>query len=205
MLDETVLANHVAWLRQKVVDTPYVCHDDDDELMCAILDMELKRRNINLTVAEINTIVNLKRSISHHLGDFWQRILGDAPGWTNLGIGDESGCDIKHNERRIVIELKNKMTTMNSSSKAAVMKKLQKQQEVGNTAILGIINGKGNMTMDKSTGIPVATGAALFDIVYNNRTIFAQVVDGVKRMWSETTDDVDALAEEFMQKAMVNE
>jgi hypothetical protein len=195
-----MLAKHVTWLRTKIIDTPYVCHDEDDALMCAILEMELKRRNINLTVAEINSIVNLKRSISHHLGDFWQRVLGDAPGWENLGVGDDTGCDIRNAEQNIVIELKNKMTTMNSSSKAAVMKKLQKQQELGNKAILGIVNGNGKTTIDKSTGIPVATGADLFDIVYGNR--FTEVIDGVKRLWAE--GDIDALAEEFMQKAMVN-
>jgi hypothetical protein len=197
------LTKHIDWLREKIVNTPYVCHDDDP-LMCVILEMELRRRNIPLSIDEVNTIVNLKRSISHHLGDFWQRILGDAPGWENLGVGDTTGCDIKNEEKKIIIELKNKINTMNSSSKSAVMSKLQKQQAGGYTAVLGIINDKkGKMVSDKTTGVTVATGDQLLTMVYGYN-IFDDVMAAVRTLWIKEPS-IDDLAAEFMGKAMVNE
>lgn len=200
------LSTHIDWLRKKITETPYASHDDEDELMRVILEMELRRRNIDLTIDDVNTIVNLKRSISHHLGDFWQRVLGDAPGWQDLGIGHNTGCDIRNDERKIVIELKNKMTTMNSSSKSSVLKKLQEQQDNGYTSFIGIVNGKGRTCIDKKTGIQTVIGAELFKLVYGSTSLLADVVTVVKEQWLKPTPyDIDALSQEFMQKAMVNE
>lgn len=126
-------------------------------------------------------------------------MLGDAPGWSDLGVGD-----IVNRDKKIIIELKNRMTTMNSSSKSDVMKKLQKQHDDGFTAILGIINGKPKTTVYKS-GVHVAIGKHLFNYVYGNTTdVFKDVIEGVKRVWMQT-GMIDQLADEFMQKAMVNE
>lgn len=200
------LDKHIDWLRKKITSSTYTSHDEDDELMCVILEMELKRQNINLTIQQVNTIVNLKRSISHHLGDFWQKILGDTPGWRDLGIGDTTGCDLINEENMIVIELKNRMSTMNSSSKSAVFSKLQKQQEYGYTGVLGIINGNPKKSVDKRSGVTVATGEELFKIVCGNtNNLFTDVMDAVKRLWIQQDDKVDALATEFMQKALINE
>lgn len=197
------LDKHIEWLRNKIIKSPYVSHDEEDDLMRTILEMELKRQRIDLTIEQVNDIVNLKRSISHHLGDFWQRVLGDAPGWCDLGVGDATGCDIINNDKKIVIELKNKMRTMNSSSKSAVLKKLQKQQEGGYTAVLGLINGKAQTCIDKQSGVTVATGEELFKMVYGDaNNLFRDVMEGVKRLWMPC--DCDALADEFMQKALVN-
>lgn len=47
------LDKNIAWLKRKITETPYASHDEDDELLQVILEMELKRRNINLTIEEV--------------------------------------------------------------------------------------------------------------------------------------------------------
>jgi hypothetical protein len=65
------------------------------------------------------------KSVNNTIGEFHQMLLGGVPGWTDLGIGDESHLDLKKDDDTIFLELKNKENTVNSDSKKQVRKKLE--------------------------------------------------------------------------------
>lgn len=189
------IAKHVQWLRGKITASTYKTHDEQDPVMQKLLQMELKQRGINITMEQVLEIDRLKRSISQNLGDFWQRVLGDVPDWENLGIGHETGCDLINEKTKTVIELKNKWNTMNSSSRTAIIDKLVKQKEKGYTGIIGIINDKtvqGKVSTDKKSGITIASGAKLFELVcgYN---AYEDVMKNFEEYWNQEEDAVDSL------------
>ena len=158
---------HVEWLRDKVMASNYATYDNDDPVMQIMLECELKRRGLGITLKQLEELDRLKRSISQHLGEFWQRTLADMDGWEDLGIGHESGCDLRNETTKHVIELKNKWNTMNSSSKTAIIQKLKVQNENGYTGVIGIINDKtksGTMRVDQN-GVIIASGEKLFSLV----------------------------------------
>jgi len=62
-------------------------------------------------------------------GYAWQIALGNFPGWKDLKVGDDSGLDIMNEEKQIIIELKNRNNTDNSSSKHRNLEKLAKYKK----------------------------------------------------------------------------
>ena len=65
------------------------------------------------------------KTINNKVGEFHQKLLGKVDGWFDLGTGDETEIYLKKEDNSIFIELKNKYNTMNSSSTAQCMKKLE--------------------------------------------------------------------------------
>ena len=76
------------------------------------------------------------------IGEIWQETLGNYNGYINLKSGHESGLDILSHENKIAIELKNRNTTDNSSSKVTNLKKLAqfKKNNPDYTCIYATIN-----------------------------------------------------------------
>jgi hypothetical protein len=83
--------------------------------------------------------IQIKRAWTMEWGNFHQKLMGSFPGWENYGNGHSTGCDIGNEQ--CVVEIKNNINTMNSSSKESVIRKLKIQKDLGKRAILVIING----------------------------------------------------------------
>lgn len=64
----------------------------------------------------------VQKTLQNAVGDFHQNILGSVPGWENPGRG--GGYDLINHERKILVEVKNKFNTMNSSSAESTYRKL---------------------------------------------------------------------------------
>jgi hypothetical protein len=60
------------------------------------------------------------------IGEIWQEVIGNYDGFINLKNGHETGLDILSNSRKIIIELKNRTSTDNSSSRKTNLSKLAK-------------------------------------------------------------------------------
>ena len=73
-----------------------------------------------------------------------QIVIGNFIGWTNLKTGHPSGLDCIKNDGSIIIELKNKYNTCNSSSGLTLLDKLAKYKipHPATRCIWGIINPK---------------------------------------------------------------
>ena len=101
--------------------------DDDSENTLHMKKEELKRKQITMKYGEI-----------------WQIVIGNFPGWENLGIGHETECDIRRLDNTAIVELKNKYNTCNSGSKKDLERKLTnyKLNNPNTECIWGIINEK---------------------------------------------------------------
>lgn len=165
---------HVEWLCNKIAGDTYVTRSEEDPLLSKIMEMEIQRRGWSVRLEEVKALDELKRSITQNLGHFWQRLLGDAPGWRDLGKGHTSGCDLLHAEENIVIELKNKYNTMNASSKVQTIRKLECMTAKGYTGYIGFIiteqGTEGYERTIKGSDVRILGGSALFRAIYGYDT-----------------------------------
>ncbi|MEQ8672564.1 MAG: Eco47II family restriction endonuclease [Aggregatilineales bacterium] len=65
-----------------------------------------------------------QKTVQNALGKFHEMILGRVNGWQHLGIGHETGLDLRNEEKTIYAELKNKYNTLNDDGNYAVREKL---------------------------------------------------------------------------------
>ena len=74
-----------------------------------------------------NKLLSLKEKHRQmKIGEIWQEIIGSYPEFINLKIGHITGLDLLSESRKIIIELKNRTNTDNSSSKKTNLDKLAK-------------------------------------------------------------------------------
>ncbi len=66
----------------------------------------------------------IQKTLQNYVGDFHQSVIGVIPGWENLKVG--SSIDLRCRDKKIIVEIKNKHNTMNSSSALAIYDKLQR-------------------------------------------------------------------------------
>ncbi len=64
-----------------------------------------------------------QKTLSNHLGDFHQQILGSLDGWESLSSGQM--VDIVNHDKKIIGEVKNKHNTLKGSDKAPMYSKLE--------------------------------------------------------------------------------
>jgi hypothetical protein len=65
-----------------------------------------------------------QKKLSNTIGEFHQNILGSCAGWENLGVGHESGVDLRTLDGSIYAEIKNKYNTIKGSSKIDALQHL---------------------------------------------------------------------------------
>lgn len=77
-------------------------------------------------------------------GELAQILIGNWIGWEDLKIGHSSGIDVRKKDNSIIMDVKNKWNTCNSSSQKALFDKLSKYKKENpeTRCIWGIINPK---------------------------------------------------------------
>lgn len=108
-------------------------------------------------------------------GNIAQISIGNFDGWEDLDIGHSSGLDCKKKDNSIVMEIKNKFNTCNSSSQKTLLDKLAKYKKENPTTrcIWAIANPKPNCQKMKETiiydGVEIEKiqGIELFKLVFN--------------------------------------
>jgi len=98
------------------------------------------------------------------IGEIWQEVIGNYENFINLKQGHETGLDVISNVRKIIIEIKNRTNTDNSSSKKNTLDKLSKfkQENPKYICIYANINDtteektlKGNIKNIKHNGVEI--------------------------------------------------
>lgn len=82
------------------------------------------------------------RQIQMKEGSIAQICIGNFDGFEDLGIGHYTGLDVRKTDNSMVIELKNRHNTCNSSSQKVLLDKLNKYSELNpeTQCIWGIVN-----------------------------------------------------------------
>ena len=96
-----------------------------------------------LDISKHNKLIILKeKQLQMNIGKIWQEIIGNYDGFINLKSHHNTGLDIISYEKKIIIELKNRTNTDNSSSKKTNLEKLAnfKKQHLDYTCIYATIN-----------------------------------------------------------------
>lgn len=90
----------------------------------------------------------LQKSQQMAHGIIWQEVIGKFIGWKDLETGHETGLDCIHEEKKIIMELKNSYNTHNSGSCKAFMDKLakHKKEHPDYRPIWGIVNAKNHIS-----------------------------------------------------------
>lgn len=65
-----------------------------------------------------------QKKLSNMIGEFHQNILGACDGWENLGVGHDTGVDLRNADGSIYAEIKNKYNTIKGSSKIDALRHL---------------------------------------------------------------------------------
>lgn len=115
------------------------------------------------------------------IGKIWQEILGSYRSFKNLGVGHYTGLDIISEELKIIIELKNRTNTDNSSSKKYNFMKLAKfkKDNPDYRCIYGCINcknkketlnGKNYIFSFQNTELEYICGYKLLELILEENT-----------------------------------
>lgn len=86
-----------------------------------ILDTEKSNNN--------KRIVLLEKQRQMKIGEIWQEAIGNYKSFHNLKNGDKSGLDIISYDRKIIMELKNRTNSDNTSSRKTNFDKLAKYKK----------------------------------------------------------------------------
>lgn len=78
------------------------------------------------TTIQFKTLVLQEKQRQMKIGEIWQEVIGNYDDFENLKIGHKTGLDILSENRKIIIELKNRTNTDNSSSRKSNFDKLSK-------------------------------------------------------------------------------
>jgi len=102
------------------------------------------RLDVNPSLGSFEKEIALR--LKHHQmcsGHIWQKAIGCHTNFIDLGTGHESGCDIMSVDKRIIMEVKNRTSTDNSSSRRRNLEKLatyKKDNPCCQEAVYGYVN-----------------------------------------------------------------
>ena len=71
-------------------------------------------------------------------GEIAQILIGNWYGWEDLKSGHSTGLDCRKLNNSVIMELKNKYNTCNSSSEKILLNKLAKYKERNSTRLYGL-------------------------------------------------------------------
>jgi hypothetical protein len=156
------------------------------ELFHDILDSETDRKNAY-------QYLRIKQRQMKY-GEIWQMVIGEYKDFTNLYVGHSSGLDVMSENRKIIMELKNRYNSDNQSSRKANHDKLVqfKSQNPEYQCVYGIINDKtpeGSIKVVKHCDVDITyySGNKLFEFLFGDdyNIIIPFVVENVREFSSQ--------------------
>ena len=150
-----------------------------EELPFDILDNEMDTQNLLISLRT--------KQKQMKYGEIWQMVIGNYDTFQDLRVGHHTGLDILSDERKIVIELKNRHNTDNASSRKSNFDKLAKfkNENPDYECIYGIINDKTIEGTIKEINhnnqtLKYYSGDKLFTYIFGNDKI--KVIEFIKRI-----------------------
>ena len=128
-----------------------------------------------------------QKALEGKMGDFHEELMGKFSGFETYPVGHSTGCDVGSIDGKIVMEVKNRDNTMNSSSGEAVIGKLSKNQAAGRRAILVEVNcpnGKVNRYGAPAT-IEVWNGQKTYEFLSGRESFFRDLQSTLEHVFRE--------------------
>lgn len=123
-------------------------------------------------------------------GEIAQIAIGNFYGWEDLGTGHPSGLDCRKKDNSVIMEIKNKYNTCNSTSQKGVLDKLSnyKKKNPNTRCVWAIINPKPKCKIlrekiiHNEVELEKIQGIELFKLVFNinNNDYSSEIIDFIK-------------------------
>ena len=115
------------------------------------------------------------------IGELWQKVIGSYKSFIDLGNNHESGLDIISYEKKIIIELKNRTNTDNSSSRKTNFDKLVRFKRkysdymciygnINDSKKINTLNGYRKIIIHDGIEIYQYVGMKLLELVFEDET-----------------------------------
>lgn len=170
---------YIITIKDKIQDYLKKTKYNDDILEDELLDNFIKNNPEGIKFSK-----RLKQ-LQMNAGNIWQIVIGNYNTFEDLKTGHSSGCDVKSNTRKIIIELKNRYNTDNASSRKSNLDKLVrfKKENPDWLCIYGIINdknkkGKEEIIKHNDFEITYLSGQKLMDLIFDKDREF--IIGAVK-------------------------
>jgi len=135
------------------------------------------------------------KSVEDKLGNMHEELMGKFPGYVCMRVGDKTGCDVRNTDGSMVMEVKNRHNTMNSSSAKSVVEKLSKLADKGVNAILVQVNCPNEQVtrFGAPANIQVWTGKQAYAFLSGRESFFDDVLATLDYV-TKNYKTIDALA-----------
>ena len=171
---------YIIKINKKIQDYLKKSKYNDDILEDELLDNFIKNNPEGMKFSK-----KLKQ-LQMNVGNIWQIVIGNYNTFEDLFTSHSTGCDIKSDSRKIIIELKNRYNTDNASSKKSNLDKLVKfkKENPDWNCIYGIINdktkeGKTEIIKHNDFEITYLSGNKLMKFIFDKDAEF--IIDSVKK------------------------
>lgn len=129
---------------------------------------------IKFNTAQLKICKKIKQ-LQMNVGKIWQIAIGNYNNFIDLGEGDKTGLDVKSDKLKIIIEIKNRYNTDNSSAKKANFDKLANYKKANPDfdCIYAVINdkiyeGKDELIIHDDMTIRYLSGLKLLEFIFGN-------------------------------------
>ena len=170
---EFIIEEYIVNINAKIQNYLKKSKYNDDILEDELLDNFIKNNSEGMKFSK-----KLKQ-LQMNAGNIWQIVIGNYDTFEDLHTSHSSGCDVKSNTRKIIIELKNRYNTDNYSSKKTNLDKLAKYKHDNPewTCIYGIINdktkeGKSEIIKHNDFEITYLSGQTLMNFIFGKHKDF---------------------------------
>lgn len=128
-----------------------------------------------------------QKALEGKMGDFHEELMGKFPGYVTYPVGHSTGCDVGSADGSVVLEVKNRDNTMNSSSAAEVIRKLMKNRSEGKRAILVEVNCTGGKVtrFGAPTELEIWTGQKTYAFLSGREGFFEDLQSTIRHVFSE--------------------
>lgn len=119
-----------------------------------------------------------QKGIEMKMGDFHEELMGKFPGYETYPTGHPTGVDVGSLDGTILVEVKNRFNTMNSSSAKSVVANLTKHANHGKTAILvEVICPDGKVTRFQAPeNVKVWNGKEAYEFFSGRKTFWNDLI-----------------------------
>jgi hypothetical protein len=182
----------------KVIEDKHISKSNEDPFIKAVVKGYTKIDEEEWKKLEKARL--FQKALEGKMGDFHEELMGKLPGFITYPLGHSTGCDVGSIKgtfkKEIVIEVKNRDNTMNSSSAKSVISNLKKHADAGIIAVLVEVNCPNGKVarFGAPENVHVLNGEDAYTLLSGRKGFFKDLLQTIQYAF-ETFKTHDALKE----------